>query len=65
MPNSMLHSQQSSAQENDPLAGRDVDDLDLAELQKLVDRVYEELRRELLLERERMGLTVGWTGRRH
>jgi hypothetical protein len=51
--------------ENDLLSGRDVEDLDLAELQKLADHVYEELQRELLLERERMGFTQGWPGRRY
>lgn len=61
----MPDNEQPQSNENDPLAGRDVDDLDLAELQKLADRVYEELQRELLLERERMGFTQGWPGRRH
>ncbi|MCB0116642.1 MAG: hypothetical protein R2873_10145 [Caldilineaceae bacterium] len=46
---------QSNAE--DPLNGRTLEDLDPSELQQLADRVYEQLRRELLLERERMGLS--------
>jgi len=61
----MPQNQQNQSEENDPLGGRNVEDLDLAELQKLADRVYDELQRELLLERERMGLTQGWPGRQY
>lgn len=53
---------QPAANPNDLLKGRKIEDLNLNELQALADQVYEKLRRELILERDRLGTQRPWPG---
>lgn len=52
----------SETREDDEAVWVDVEDLEEMELRIIADKVMEMLTRDLLIERERMGLSERWSG---